>query len=73
MSAIPSVDLSDFISGDPSRKQKFIKEIGAAFEDIGFVALSGHFLSDELVKNTSSIGYIFGGMKRRYSRNIKSR
>ncbi|MCL6273318.1 isopenicillin N synthase family oxygenase [Muricauda sp. 2012CJ35-5] len=49
MSAIPSVDLSDFVSGDPSRKQKFVTEIGAAFEDIGFVALSGHFLSDELV------------------------
>ena len=51
MSAIPSVDLSDFISGDPDRKEKFIKEIGKAFEEIGFVALSGHFLSEELVEN----------------------
>ncbi|MEX0314853.1 MAG: isopenicillin N synthase family dioxygenase [Allomuricauda sp.] len=50
MSAIPSVDLKDFVSGDASRKEKFIREIGAAFEDIGFVALSGHFLSDELVE-----------------------
>ncbi|NAY90895.1 isopenicillin N synthase family oxygenase [Muricauda sp. JGD-17] len=49
MSAIPSVNLEDFISGDPERKKKFVREIGAAFEDIGFVALSGHFLSDELV------------------------
>ena len=49
MSAIPSVNLEDFVSGDPERKKKFVKEIGAAFEDIGFVALSGHFLSDELV------------------------
>ena len=51
MSAIPSVNLEDFVSGDPARKEKFVKEIGAAFEDIGFVALSGHFLSDELVGN----------------------
>lgn len=50
MSAIPSVDLRDFVSGDSARKEKFIKEIGAAFENIGFVALSGHFLSDELVE-----------------------
>src|SRR5690606_23606716 len=50
MSAIPSVDLGDFISGDSSRKEKFVKEIGAAFEGIGFVALSGHFLSDALVE-----------------------
>ncbi|PKB00513.1 isopenicillin N synthase-like dioxygenase [Flavobacteriaceae bacterium MAR_2009_75] len=51
MSAIPSVDLQDFVSSDPQKKEKFIKEIGAAFENIGFVALSGHFLSDELVEN----------------------
>ena len=49
MSAIPSVNLEDFISGDSTRKNKFIKEIGSAFENIGFVALSGHFLSEKLV------------------------
>jgi len=49
MSAIPSVDLNDFVSGDLDRKQKFIKEIGSAFENIGFVALKSHFLTDELV------------------------
>ena len=49
MKAIPSVDLRDFISGDEDRKNKFVSEIGAAFENIGFVALRGHFLSDELV------------------------
>ena len=54
MSSIPSVDLADFISGDPVRKEKFVKEIGGAFEDIGFVALSGHFLSDELVEKLYS-------------------
>ncbi len=49
MSLVPSVDLTDFTSGDASKKEKFVKEIGKAFEDIGFVALSGHFLSKELV------------------------
>lgn len=49
MSAVPSVDLRDFTSEEPARKQKFIREIGKAFEEIGFVALSGHFLSQELV------------------------
>ncbi|TDQ31343.1 isopenicillin N synthase family dioxygenase [Zeaxanthinibacter enoshimensis] len=51
MNAIPSVDLRDFISGDQERKEKFIREIGSAFENIGFVALSGHFLSDKLVED----------------------
>ncbi|OZV68442.1 isopenicillin N synthase family dioxygenase [Winogradskyella aurantia] len=49
MDRIPSVDLTDFISGDPQRKQKFINDIGKAYEDIGFVALKGHFLEDQLV------------------------
>ncbi len=51
MNLIPSVNLEDFISGDPDRKQKFIKEIGKAYEEIGFVALKGHFLDDKLVDN----------------------
>ncbi|WP_430966887.1 isopenicillin N synthase family dioxygenase [Spongiimicrobium sp. 2-473A-2-J] len=54
MSGIPSVDLRDFLSEDSSRKEKFIKEIGSAFEDIGFVALRGHFLSPELVDDLYS-------------------
>lgn len=54
MSAIPSVDLRDFVSGEPQRKKQFITGIGQAFEQIGFVALSGHFLSDELVEDLYS-------------------
>ncbi|WP_417888003.1 isopenicillin N synthase family dioxygenase [Zunongwangia sp.] len=46
---IPSVNLADFTSGDDSRKQKFVEEIGKAYEEIGFVALKNHFLSEDLV------------------------
>ena len=49
MDKIPSVDLRDFLSEDPKRKQKFVNEIGKAYEDIGFVALKGHFLDEKLV------------------------
>ncbi len=51
MDRIPSVNLNDFVSGDPAKKQKFVEEIGKAYEDIGFVALKGHFLDDTLVDN----------------------
>nr|WP_317630599.1 2-oxoglutarate and iron-dependent oxygenase domain-containing protein [uncultured Flavobacterium sp.] len=51
MQNIPSVDLRDFLSDDPVRKQKFVNEIGKAYEEIGFVALSGHFLENSLVEN----------------------
>ena len=50
MNKIPSVDLKDFLSEDPVRKQKFINEIGNAYETIGFVALKGHFLDETLVE-----------------------
>lgn len=49
MNKIPSVDLTDFLSNDEQRKQKFINEIGNAYENIGFVALKGHFLDQSLV------------------------
>ncbi|PZO29487.1 MAG: flavonol synthase [Flavobacteriaceae bacterium] len=51
MQQIPSVDLRDFLSDDPARKQKFVNEIGKAYEEIGFVALKGHFLDDKLVED----------------------
>lgn len=51
MKRIPSVNLADFLSNDEERKQKFIKEIGHAYENIGFVALKGHFLDEQLVEN----------------------
>lgn len=51
MNKIPSVNLADFLSDDAERKQKFINEIGDAYENIGFVALKGHFLDDQLVDN----------------------
>lgn len=44
---IPSIDLGDFLSGDSSRKEKFVQELGRAYEEIGFVAVKGHLLSDE--------------------------
>ena len=46
MNNIPSVDLADFLSEDPKRKDKFVQEIGKAYEEIGFVSLKNHFLDD---------------------------
>ncbi|EHQ01224.1 2OG-Fe(II) oxygenase [Gillisia limnaea DSM 15749] len=50
MNNIPSVDLADFLSDDSKRKKKFVNEIGKAYEEIGFVSLKNHFLSDQLVE-----------------------
>lgn len=46
---IPVVNLADFISGDPQLKQKFIKDLGKAYEEVGFVAVKNHGIRDKLV------------------------
>lgn len=64
---VPSVDLRDFLSDDPARKQKFINEIGDAYENIGFVALKGHFLSDDLVEN------LYGEVRNFFSMSVEDK
>ena len=54
MNKIPSVNLSDFLSTDANKKQEFVDKIGHAYENIGFVALKGHFLDDQLIEDLSS-------------------
>jgi isopenicillin N synthase-like dioxygenase len=46
---IPVVDLSDFLSGDPSRKQNFVEALGKAYEEVGFVAVKNHGIPDDLI------------------------
>lgn len=46
---IPVVDLADFTSGDPVLKQKFVNELGKAYEEVGFVAVKNHGVPDHLI------------------------
>ena len=46
---IPVVDLSDFLSGDEKRKKNFVKELGKAYEEVGFVAIKNHGIPDDLI------------------------
>lgn len=45
---IPSLDLADFTGGNPAKKKKFVADLGSAYNNIGFVAVRNHYLSDEL-------------------------
>jgi isopenicillin N synthase-like dioxygenase len=46
---IPVVNLADFLSGDPQLKQKFVNDLGKAYEDVGFVAVKNHGIPDDLI------------------------
>ncbi|MCP9749576.1 isopenicillin N synthase family oxygenase [Ferruginibacter sp. HRS2-29] len=49
--SIPSVDLADFLSGDPKRKEAFVQDLGKAYEEVGFVGVKNHGLTDELIED----------------------
>lgn len=49
--SIPSVDLGYFISGDIEKKQEFVQSLGKAYEEVGFVAVKNHGISDELIQD----------------------
>lgn len=46
---IPSVDLSLFTKGNADDKARFVKELGKAYEETGFVAVKNHGISDDLL------------------------
>jgi isopenicillin N synthase-like dioxygenase len=48
---IPLVDLSKFISGDDVQKSQFVQELGQAFEEVGFVSVMNHGISDQLIND----------------------
>ncbi|WP_020602793.1 isopenicillin N synthase family dioxygenase [Spirosoma spitsbergense] len=56
---IPSLDLADFTSGDPDRKARFVQDLGRAFNQIGFVAIRNHGLTEELTKKLYSSAQAF--------------
>jgi len=47
---IPAVDLSDFTGKNPELKNSFVAQLGKAFEEVGFVAVKNHGISDELIE-----------------------
>lgn len=67
--AIPVVDLSDF-SGDPKKKALFVEALGKAYEEVGFVAVKNHGITDEtiasLYKNAQEFFSLPIEIKRKY-------
>jgi isopenicillin N synthase-like dioxygenase len=51
LSQVPSVDLTHYTNGSQAQQQQFVADLGNAFSTIGFVALSGHYLEQQLSKN----------------------
>jgi len=51
MRTIPLVDLSTFARGDAQSRAAFVASLGDAFHTIGFVGVTNHGISKELIEN----------------------
>lgn len=59
--SIPSVDLAHFMKGDASSKQSFVRSLGEAYENIGFVSVKNHLFSSTLEESLySEVKKFFG-------------
>lgn len=46
---VPVVDLSDFLQSDAKRRAEFVRTLGEGLERFGFVAVTGHGISPDLL------------------------
>ncbi|MEM0939680.1 MAG: 2-oxoglutarate and iron-dependent oxygenase domain-containing protein [Bacteroidota bacterium] len=52
---IPFLDLDDFVNGSPQKKAAFVRNLGDAYTNIGFVSIKNHGLSHELTKKLYAV------------------
>ncbi len=46
--SIPSLDLKDFIQGNKNQKEQFVKKLGHAYENVGFLSLKNYGLNNQI-------------------------
>lgn len=68
---IPRVDLSDFTSGNPALKEQFVKQLGKAYEEVGFVSVVNHGISSELIEQLYNNVKNFFGLEIDTKRNYE--
>jgi len=70
MRTIPLVDLSTFVQGNAKQRQAFVDQLGKAFHEIGFVGVTGHGISQELIDDFYTAAKAFFSLpvqsKRKY-------
>lgn len=68
--AVPSVNLAEFLSGNSIERKVFVRNLGKAFEEVGFVAVKNHGIPDKLItdlyKNVQDFFSLPPDQKRKY-------
>jgi isopenicillin N synthase-like dioxygenase len=68
---VPVVDLAKFKSGTPEEKSEFIKNLGKAFHEIGFVAVKNHGIPQELIDGFYRTAKSFFGLDTEVKRSYE--
>ncbi|MEX0882741.1 MAG: 2-oxoglutarate and iron-dependent oxygenase domain-containing protein, partial [Cyclobacteriaceae bacterium] len=69
---VPSLDLGDFVSEDRKKKSAFVKKLGEAYQNIGFVAIKNHGLGqniqDDLYRSIQAFFTLDDKIKSQYEK-----
>lgn len=68
---IPSVDLNEFTKGNSEKRNKFVQELGQAYETVGFVAVKNHGIPDEIVSNLYKLSQSFFALTEAQKRSYE--
>ncbi|MDA0913134.1 MAG: isopenicillin N synthase family oxygenase [Bacteroidetes bacterium] len=64
LAGIPTLDIQSFIQGSEKEKKEFASALGQAYETIGFAAIHGHGIPDELIAKLYSESESFFALPR---------
>lgn len=56
---VPVIDLSPYREGTPEGKARVAEQVGQACRDIGFIVISGHGISEDLIRRTHDVSSAF--------------
>jgi isopenicillin N synthase-like dioxygenase len=67
---VPIIDISGYFEGATAEKLKIARQIDSACRDIGFLVITGHGVSSDLIERTQRVSRAFfdlpEAIKRRY-------
>ena len=57
--AVPVIDISAYFTGSPAEKRAVARAIDAACRSIGFLVISGHGVSEQLIERMHAVSRAF--------------
>ena len=67
MSIIPVLDLSLFLSGSEVQRNKFVADLGSAYEEIGFAAIENHGIPQDVIDD------FYGQVERFFAMSVEDK